>query len=332
MSVVCDKGKGRPLGELKATFSIALKVLQRSKTIMSYEQSQCVLLALCVSALGRGLTETVLGLGQRRGGGGLQRGMGSPPPTAPQTVEHPSGSHIGWRRPPWAGVKQPILILPPLFGDPRGRRADVAFPALFGACEKAGVRHPLLILSPFVWGWALRKPQNCCCVGCLVTLEGFSHFHFFRNPFVAPRMGLGGHLVTIRVLEHPWGPTQWPLGPCSPSHGPPKSFKIAVCRWFNGIWGVHKLLKQFSTLYRSNMENFANFFDIVTTYNDEICYLKHVLDLFVCFSPYWGGGGGTKGSRAHNLLMLFSSLGSSKMEISETDFFHTLTMQNDQTS
>ena len=38
----------------------------------------------------------------------------------------------------------------------------------------------------------------------------------------------------------------------------------------------------------------------------------------MCFSPYlgvWGGGGGTKGSRAHNLLTQFSGLGSSKMEI-----------------
>ena len=33
--------------------------------------------------------------------------------------------------------------------------------------------------------------------------------------------------------------------------------RIAVCRWFNGIWGVHKLLKQFSTLHRSKMENFC---------------------------------------------------------------------------
>ena len=57
--------------------------------------------------------------------------------------------------------------------------------------------------------------------------------------------------------------------------------------------------------------------------------------LFMCFSPYLGvcgGGGGTKGSRAHNLLMQFSGLGSSKMEISETDFFDTLTIQNDQIS
>ena len=54
----------------------------------------------------------------------------------------------------------------------------------------------------------------------------------------------------------------------------------------------------------------------------------------MCFSPYLGvaGGGSTKGSRAHNLLMQFSSLGNSKIEISETDFFDTLTIQNDQIS
>ena len=55
--------------------------------------------------------------------------------------------------------------------------------------------------------WALRKPQNCCYIGCLVTVESFSHFDFFRNPSVAHRMGLGDHLVTIQVFEHPWGPT-----------------------------------------------------------------------------------------------------------------------------
>ena len=56
----------------------------------------------------------------------------------------------------------------------------------------------------------------------------------------------------------------------------------------------------------------------------------------MCFSPYLGVGGGgrgaPKGSRAHNLLMQFSNLGSSKMEISETDFFDTLTIQSDQIS
>ena len=72
----------------------------------------------------------------------------------------------------------------------------------------------------------------------------------------------------------------------------------------------------------------------MTTYNDEICYVKHVLDPLCVFFTLFGcgGGGGTKGCRAHNLLMQFSGLGSSKMEISETDFFHTLTIQNDQIS
>ena len=67
-------------------------------------------------------------------------------------------------------------------------------------------------------------------------------------------------------------------------------------------------------------QNFAkHFFDIATTYNDEICYVKYVLaPFYVFFTLLWvfgGGGGGPKGSRAHNVLMQFSSLGSSKMEI-----------------
>ena len=85
------------------------------------------------------------------------------------------------------------------------------------------------------------------------------------------------------------------------------------------------------------IEFFAkHFFDIVTTYNDEICYVKHVLApfyvFFTLFGCLGGGGGAPKGSRAHNLLMQFSRLSTSKMEISETDFFDTLTIQNDQIS
>ena len=45
----------------------------------------------------------------------------------------------------------------------------------------------------------------------------------------------------------------------------------------------------------------------------------------------WGGGGGASGL-GHNLLMQFSSLGSPKMEISETDSFYILTIKNDQIS
>ena len=55
----------------------------------------------------------------------------------------------------------------------------------------------------------------------------------------------------------------------------------------------------------------------------------------MCFSPYLGvegGGGGLPRGIGHNLLMQFSRLGSSKMEISETDFFDTLTIQKDEIS
>ena len=93
---------------------------------------------------------------------------------------------------------------------------------------------------------------------------------------------------------------------------------------------------QFSGLGNSKMEiSETDFFHTLTIQNDEICYVKHVLDpLHVFFTLFGcgGGGGGTKGSRAYNLLMQFSGLGSSKMEISETDFFDTLTIQNDQIS
>ena len=43
------------------------------------------------------------------------------------------------------------------------------------------------------------------------------------------------------------------------------------------------------------------------------------------------GGGGGRGL-GHNLLVQFFSLGNSKMEISQTDFFDTLAIQNDQIS
>ena len=72
----------------------------------------------------------------------------------------------------------------------------------------------------------------------------------------------------------------------------------------------------------------------MTTYNDEICYVKHVLAPFYVFFTLfgcWGGGGGGGGlprGLGRNLLRLNSS----KMEISETDFFDTLTIQNDQIS
>ena len=94
MSMVCDKGKGRPLGELKATFSSALKVLHCSKTIMSYDQSQCVLLAfLCLRAwIGR--DGKGAGFGSTKGGGApppLGGGWGPPPPYSPPNCRTPLG-------------------------------------------------------------------------------------------------------------------------------------------------------------------------------------------------------------------------------------------------
>ena len=53
---------------------------------------------------------------------------------------------------------------------------------------------------------------------------------------------MGAHVVATRPIPpEPWAPQKLQI--------------FAVCRWFNGIWGVHKLLKQFSTIYRSKMEN-----------------------------------------------------------------------------
>ena len=60
----------------------------------------------------------------------------------------------------------------------------------------------------------------------------------------------------------------------------------------------------------------------MTIQNDQVSYVKHVLaPLYVFFTLFgcvcvWGGGGGGSG-----LLMQFSRLSSSKMEILETDFF-----------
>ena len=59
----------------------------------------------------------------------------------------------------------------------------------------------------------------------------------------------------------------------------------------------------------------------------------------MCFSHYlavWGrrggGGGWLPRGLGHNLLRQFCSLGSSKMELSKTDFFDILTIQNDKIS
>ena len=110
----------------------------------------------------------------------------------------------------------------------------------------------------------------------------FSHFDDRK-----PSLALGWVLVIIwrqyGYLSH-GDPCSGHWAHLARAMGPPKSFKIAVCQWFNGLWCVHKLPEQFSTLYMSKLENFAKtLFHIVTTHNDEICYVKHVLALFCVF-------------------------------------------------
>ena len=68
-----------------------------------------------------------------------------------------------------------------------------------------------------------------------------------------------------------------------------------------------------------------------TIQNDQISYIKHVLDpihvLFTLFGCLDGGKG-----LWHNLLMQFSTLAGSKMEIFKTDCFDVLTIHNDEIS
>ena len=92
---------------------------------------------------------------------------------------------------------------------------------------------------------------------------------------------------------------------------------------------VHNLLMQFFTLDSSKIEVFETcFFDIVITYNDHPRYVKHVLGrIYVFFTlfGYWVGGGGSPKGLVHNLLMQFFTLGSSKIEVSETCFLDIVT-------
>ena len=95
----------------------------------------------------------------------------------------------------------------------------------------------------------------------------------------------------------------------------------------------HNLLMQLSSLGSSKMEiSETGFPDIFTIQNDQIILCKACFSRSLCVFPLFGcsGGGGVPRGLGHNLLMQLSSLGSSKMEISETDFSDILTIQNDQ--
>ena len=84
--------------------------------------------------------------------------------------------------------------------------------------------------------------------------------------------------------------------------------------------------------YRSKRElSETVFFYILTIHKHQISYVKHVLGPLYVFFTLFGCLDGGKGL-GHNLLMQFSTLGSSKIEIFNTDFFDILTILNDQVS
>ena len=76
---------------------------------------------------------------------------------------------------------------------------------------------------------------------------------------------------------------------------------------------------QVSSLGCSKMEISAtDFFDILTIQTDQISYVKHDLAPLYVFCTVFGcvcGGGGLPRGLGHNLLMQFSSLGSSGMVV-----------------
>ena len=73
-----------------------------------------------------------------------------------------------------------------------------------------------------------------------------------------------------------------------------------------GVDGVDSLR---GGLAEGNRISKTDFFDTLTIQNDQISYVKHVSAplhvFFTLFGCLRGGGGGTKGFRAHNLLMHF---------------------------
>ena len=96
------------------------------------------------------------------------------------------------------------------------------------------------------------------------------------------------------------------------------------------------MLWQFFTLGSSKIEVFETFFfDIAITQNDHPRYVKHVLGriyVFLTLFRYLVGGGRSPKGLVHNVLMQFFTLGSSKIEVSETYVFDIVITQNDHPS
>ena len=73
-------------------------------------------------------------------------------------------------------------------------------------------------------------------------------------------------------------------GPIYPEPWPPQKLQNCRCRWLNGIWCVHKLLKQLPTLYKSKMENHLT--EVVRSKPRRPSYRgKHCIPPL--FGPFW---------------------------------------------
>ena len=75
----------------------------------------------------------------------------SEPTIDPQTVEHPSGSHIAWRRPRW------ILWYPPL--PPLVIPHPLSFPG--GGCHLVNTKFFVAAHCVVVWAFVLRGIATC---------------------------------------------------------------------------------------------------------------------------------------------------------------------------
>ena len=102
---------------------------------------------------------------------------------------------------------------------------------------------------------------------------------------------------------------------------------------------VHNLFCSFSPWGAQNIKVIIKLFfvDIVTTQNDHAPYEKHILvRIYVFFHLFWvlgvarEGGGGSPKRWAHNLLMPFVTLGSSKIQASKLISCAIVTTQKDQ--
>ena len=158
------------------------------------DHSQCILLALCVCALGRGLPEKVLGLGQPRGGGGVPPpfggGWGSPPPPQPPKLSNtPRGHTLAGGRPRAWNVE----------GSMRGDGVPVAPGMLGGEAVAAGIMKAEGAIMGLFQETGLQDPQ-----GVVHSENQWRHHGYHAFPGVDAQAASaaavrGGLLIALRA-------------------------------------------------------------------------------------------------------------------------------------